>query len=90
MIALNWKAVFVGTINTKIFGHQLIVNEELSCRREEGNILDPYVVTFVKSDVIVGHVRSQLPVTYSCSEEVLLCAKLHFHSVIPEICLKAA
>ena len=33
-----------------------VVNEELSCRREEGNISDPYAVAFIKSGVIVGHV----------------------------------
>ena len=43
---LNWKAVFVWTP---------VVNEELSCRREEGNASDSYAVAFIKSGVIVGH-----------------------------------
>ena len=32
------------------------MNEELSCRREEGNIFDLYAVAFIKSGIIVGHV----------------------------------
>ena len=36
------------------------MNEELSCRREEGNISDPYAVAFIKSGVIVGHVPCQI------------------------------
>ena len=34
------------------------MNEELSCRREEGNISDPYAVALIESGVIVGHVGS--------------------------------
>ena len=33
-----------------------VVTEKLSCRRQEGNILDPYAVAFIKCGVIVGHV----------------------------------
>ena len=33
------------------------------------------------------HIRSQLPVTYSCREGVLLCAKLQVHGVISAIYL---
>ena len=50
MIVLNWKAVFVWTP---------VVNEELSRRREEGNISDQYTVTFIKSGIIVGHMPSR-------------------------------
>ena len=31
------------------------MNEELSCRREEGNICDSYAVAFIKSVAILGH-----------------------------------
>ena len=39
----------------KIYGH-----EELSCRREEGNISDSYAVAFIKCSVIKGHVPHQI------------------------------
>ena len=51
MIVLNWKAVFVWTP---------VVNEELSCRREEGNISDPYAVVFNKFGIIIGHMPCQI------------------------------
>ena len=31
------------------------MNEELICRREEGNISDSYTVAFIKSGIIIGH-----------------------------------
>ena len=40
-----------------------VVDEELSCRREEGNISDPYAVAFIKSGVIVGHVPRRISAT---------------------------
>ena len=45
----------------------LVVDEGLSCKREEGNISDPYAVAISKSGNIVGHLpcRILLPVTYS-------------------------
>ena len=43
-----------------MFGHHAVVNEELSCRKEEGNISDPYPVAFIKSGIIVGHVRHRI------------------------------
>ena len=43
-----------------MFAHQLYVNEELNCRREEGNIFDSYAVAFIKSGVTVGHVPHQI------------------------------
>ena len=33
-----------------------VVDEGLNCRREEGNISDPYVVAAIKSGSVVGHV----------------------------------
>ena len=66
------------------------MNEEWSCRIKGGG------VAFIKSDIIVGqvHVGSQLPVTYSYREEVMLCAKLQIHGIIPatrpRTCLRAA
>ena len=36
------------------------MNEELSCRREEGNISDSYAVAFIKSGVIIGHMSSRI------------------------------
>ena len=36
------------------------MNEELSFRREEGNISYPYAVAFIKSGVIIGHVPRQI------------------------------
>ena len=33
------------------------MNEELSCRRKEGNTSDPYAVAFMKSDVIVNRIK---------------------------------
>ena len=51
MIVLNWKAVFVWTS---------VVNEELSCRREEGNISDSYAVPFIKSGVITSHILRRI------------------------------
>ena len=70
----------MGTIYIKIF-----VNEELSCRKEEGNISDPYTVAFIKSGVIIGYVPCQIPA--ACNrEEVLLYAQLQIHDVIPATC----
>ena len=40
-----------------------VVTEELSCRREEGNISDPYAVAIIKSGVIVGHVPHRISAT---------------------------
>ena len=37
-----------------------VVDEELNCRREEGNISDPYAVATVKSGNIVGHVPRRI------------------------------
>ena len=37
-----------------------VVDEELSCRREEGNISDPHAVAFIKSGVIIGHVPRRI------------------------------
>ena len=37
-----------------------VVNEELSCRREEGNISDSYAVAFIKSGIIAGHVPRRI------------------------------
>ena len=51
MIVLNWKAVFIWTS---------VVNEELSCRREEGNISDSYAVPFIKSGVIPCHILRRI------------------------------
>ena len=61
-----------------------VVNEELSCRIKDG-------VAFIKSGIIVGHVQvgSQLPVTYSYTEEVMLCAKLQIYDIIPATRLRA-
>ena len=39
-----------------------VVDEELNCRREEGNISDPYAVATVKSGNIVGHVPRRISV----------------------------
>ena len=36
------------------------MDEELNCRREEGNILDPYAVVIIKSGNIVGHVPCRI------------------------------
>ena len=37
-----------------------VMNEELSCRREEGNYFDSYAVAFIKFGVIVGHVPHRI------------------------------
>ena len=36
-----------------------VVNEELSCGREEENIFDPYAIAFIKSGIILGHMPRQ-------------------------------
>ena len=37
-----------------------VVDEGLNCRREEGNISDPYAVAVIKSGNIVGHVPRRI------------------------------
>lgn len=53
-----------------IHGHHIykdvwtpVVDEQLNCRREEGNISDPYAVATVKSGNIVGHKPRQISAT---------------------------
>ena len=36
------------------------MNEELSCRRDDGNIFDSHAVAFIKSGIIVGHVPRRI------------------------------
>ncbi len=45
--------------------------EELTCRREEGNVKDSYAVAVLKSSSTVGHLPSQLLALYFLTEEVL-------------------
>ena len=37
-----------------------VLNKELSCRRKEGNISNPYAVAFIESSVIKGHMPHQI------------------------------
>ena len=36
------------------------VGEELSCEREIGNSMDPFVVAVVKNDVTIGHIPRRI------------------------------
>ena len=51
------------------------MNEELSCRKEEGSISDLYPVAFIKSGIIVGHMSRRISAAcnlFIYREEVLL------------------
>ena len=67
-----------------------VVDEEMSCRREKGNVSDSYTVAFIKYDVIVGHVPLQISAAYNLfvlRGGAVVC-KVTGPGVIPVICLK--
>ena len=37
-----------------------VINQELSCRREFNNMEDPYAMTIINNDTIVGHVPRKI------------------------------
>ena len=68
-----------------------VVDKVLNCRREEGNISNPYAVAAIKSGNIIGHMPRRIPAACNLfiQKGVLLYAKLLAHDVIPVICLRA-
>ena len=61
-------------LDSCICGHHIykdvwtpVVDEGLNCRREEGNISDPYAVAIIKSGNVVGHVRMPRQISAACN-----------------------
>ena len=42
----------------------ILVKNSVVCRRERNNIYDPFAISVLKSDVIVGHVPREISAAY--------------------------
>ena len=42
-----------------------VIGEELICRREPSNAMDPYAVSVIKDSIVVGHLPRKIPAAYA-------------------------